>query len=100
MSELMSGPVRLAAALDGPRDAPVLVLGGSSHHRDLWEPSRAGSTSRLLRYGHPGTAARPPRQARTPSPTCADVLRLLDEFEWERVVLWRVARWDGRDVAL
>ena len=104
MSELMPGPVRLAAALDGPRDAPVLVLGNSlGTTRDLWEPQLAalGEHFRLLRYEHRGHGGSPaPPGPYTLADLGADVLRLLDDFGvGARVVLRRVAGRDGRDVA-
>ncbi len=81
-------PVRLAAALDGPRHAPVLVLGNSlGTTRELWEPQLAilGEHFRLLRYelrGHGGSPA--PPGPYTIAELGADVLRLLDDFGVER----------------
>ena len=77
-------PVRLAASLDGPRDAPVLVLGNSlGTTRDLWDPQIAalGEHFRLLRYEHRGHGGSPaPPGPYTIAALGADVLRLLDEF--------------------
>ena len=64
MSEPMPGPVRLAATLDGPRDAPVLVLGNSlGTTRDLWEPQLAGAGRAL-----PAAPLRAPRARRLARP--------------------------------
>ena len=80
----MSDLVRLAASLDGPRDAPVLVLGNSlGSTRDLWEPQLAvlGEHFRLLRYEHRGHGGSPaPAGPYTIAELGADVLRLLDGF--------------------
>jgi 3-oxoadipate enol-lactonase len=77
-------PVRLAASLDGPRDAPVLVLGNSlGSTRELWEPQLPGLGEhfRLLRYEHRGHGGSPaPRGPYTIAGLGADVLRLLDDF--------------------
>ncbi len=77
-------PVRLAASLDGPRDAPVLVLGNSlGTTRELWEPQLAGLGEhfRLLRYEHRGHGGSPaPPGPYTIAELGADVLRLLDDF--------------------
>jgi 3-oxoadipate enol-lactonase len=115
MSELMTGPVRLAAALDGPRDAPVLVLGNSlGTTRDLWEPQLAtlGEHFRLLRYEHRGHGGSPaPPGPYTLADLGADVLRLLDDFGVEHasycgvslggmVGMWLAAHAPGRIDAL
>jgi 3-oxoadipate enol-lactonase len=77
-------PVRLAASLDGPRDAPVLVLGNSlGSTRELWEPQlpALGEHFRLLRYEHRGHGGSPaPPGPYTIAGLGADVLRLLDDF--------------------
>ena len=77
-------PVRLAASLDGPRDAPVLVLGNSlGSTRELWEPQLPvlGEHFRLLRYEHRGHGGSPaPPGPYTIAELGADVLRLLDDF--------------------
>ncbi|HEY5354094.1 MAG TPA: 3-oxoadipate enol-lactonase [Streptosporangiaceae bacterium] len=107
--------VRLAATLDGPRDAPVLVLGNSlGTTRELWEPQIAalGEHFRLLRYehrGHGGSPAPPGRY--TIADLGADVLRLLDDFGVEHasycgvslggmVGMWLAANAPGRIDAL
>lgn len=115
MSELMSGPVRLAATLDGPRDAPVLVLGNSlGTTRDLWEPQLAalGEHFRLLRYEHRGHGGSPaPPGPYSLADLGADVLRLLDDFGVEHtsycgvslggmVGMWLAANAPGRIDAL
>ena len=80
----MSDPVRLAASLEGPQDAPVLVLGNSlGSTRDLWEPQLAvlGKHFRLLRYEHRGHGGSPaPPGPYTIAELGTDVLRLLDGF--------------------
>ena len=77
-------PVRLAASLDGPPDAPVLVLGNSlGSTRELWEPQLLvlGEHFRLLRYEHRGHGGSPaPPGPYTIAELGADVLRLLDDF--------------------
>ncbi len=77
-------PVRLAASLEGPRDAPVLVLGNSlGSSRRLWEPQipALGDHFRLLRYEHRGHGGSPaPPGPYTIADLGADVLRLLDDF--------------------
>jgi 3-oxoadipate enol-lactonase len=77
-------PVRLAASLDGPRDAPVLVLGNSlGSTRELWEPQlpALGEHFRLLRYEHRGHGGSPaPPGPYAVADLGADVLRLLDDF--------------------
>jgi 3-oxoadipate enol-lactonase len=55
MSE--SGPLRLAARIDGPPDAPVLVLGNSlGTSSELWQPQLPALAGRfrLVRYELPG----------------------------------------------
>ncbi|HUZ22983.1 MAG TPA: 3-oxoadipate enol-lactonase [Streptosporangiaceae bacterium] len=98
MSE--SGPARreavpLAASLEGPADAPVLVLGNSlGTSRACWQPQVAALSRhfRLLRYelrGH-GTAA----GGLSPAPPgpysvaelAGDVLALLDAHDVERTL--------------
>jgi 3-oxoadipate enol-lactonase len=57
MSEPAAAPVRLAASLEGPAGAPVLVLGNSlGTSCAVWEPQRAVLRRhfRLLRYEHRG----------------------------------------------
>jgi len=81
-------PIRLAASLDGPSGAPVLVLGNSlGTSRTVWErqlPVLAGHW-RLLRYdlpGHGGSAAAP--GAHSIGALGTGVLALLDSFGVER----------------
>jgi 3-oxoadipate enol-lactonase len=107
--------VRLAASLDGPRDAPVLVLGNSlGTTRELWEPQIAalGEHFRLLRYEHRGHGGSPaPPGPYTIADLGADVLRLLDDFGIEHasycgvslggmVGMWLAANAPGRIDAL
>jgi 3-oxoadipate enol-lactonase len=110
-----SRSVRLAASLDGPRDAPVLVLGNSlGTTRELWEPQIAalGEHFRLLRYEHRGHGGSPaPPGPYTIADLGADVLRLLDDFGIEHasycgvslggmVGMWLAANAPGRIDAL
>ena len=77
------GTVRLAASLEGPAGAPVLVLGNSlGTTGELWRPQLAalGARFRLLRYEHRGHGGSPaPPGPYTMAGLGADVLRLLDE---------------------
>ncbi|HXP20010.1 MAG TPA: 3-oxoadipate enol-lactonase [Streptosporangiaceae bacterium] len=83
-----SGSLGLTASLDGPPDAPVLVLGNSlGTTRAVWEPQLPafGSHFRLLRYEHPGHGG----SAAAPGPYSieelgAGVLALLDSCGIER----------------
>ena len=81
-------PVRLAASLDGPRRAPVVVLGNSmGTTRDVWDPQllALGDGFRLLRYEHRGHGGSPaPPGPYAIADLAADVLRLLDDFGIER----------------
>jgi 3-oxoadipate enol-lactonase len=81
-------PVRLAASLDGPRRAPVLVLGNSlGTTREIWDPQllALGDGFRLLRYEHRGHGGSPaPPGPYALADLAADVLRLLDDFGVER----------------
>ena len=80
--------VRLAATLDGPRHAPVLILGNSlGTTRELWQPQLATLEDhfRLLRYEHRGHGGSPaPPGPYTIAELGADVLRLLNDFGVER----------------
>jgi 3-oxoadipate enol-lactonase len=80
--------VRLAASLDGPRRAPVVVLGNSmGTTRDVWDPQllALGDGFRLLRYEHRGHGGSPaPPGPYALADLAADVLRLLDDFGIER----------------
>jgi 3-oxoadipate enol-lactonase len=82
------GPVRLAASLDGPRRAPVIVLGNSmGTTREVWDPQllALGDGFRLLRYEHRGHGGSPaPPGPYAIADLAADVLRLLDDFGVER----------------
>jgi 3-oxoadipate enol-lactonase len=81
-------PVRLAASLDGPRGAPVVVLGNSmGTTREVWDPQllALGEGFRLLRYEHRGHGGSPaPPGPYALGDLAADVLRLLDDFGVER----------------
>jgi 3-oxoadipate enol-lactonase len=78
----MSEPVRLAATLEGPAGAPVVVLGNSlGTTREAWEPQVAalGERFRLLRFEHRGHGGSPaPPGPYTIAELGADVIALLD----------------------
>ena len=78
----MSEPVRLAATLEGPADAPVVVLGNSLGTTcEVWEPQVAalGKRFRLLRFEHRGHGGSPaPPGPYTIAELGADVIALLD----------------------
>src|SRR6266566_885636 len=62
MSDPPRAPVRLAASLDGPPGAPVLVLGNSlGTSRAVWDPQVPALAAhfRLLRYELPGHGGSP-----------------------------------------
>jgi 3-oxoadipate enol-lactonase len=81
------GPVRLVASLEGPADAPVLILGNSlGTSRACWQPQVPVLSRhfRLLRYEHRGHGT--PAGGQSPAPPdpysvadlAGDVLALLD----------------------
>jgi 3-oxoadipate enol-lactonase len=80
----MSEPVRLAATLEGPAGAPVVVLGNSlGTTREAWAPQAAvlGERFRLLRFEHRGHGGSPaPPGPYTVGELAADVIALLDGF--------------------
>jgi 3-oxoadipate enol-lactonase len=80
----MSEPVRLAATLEGPAGAPVVVLGNSlGTTGEVWAPQAAvlGERFQLLRFEHRGHGGSPaPPGPYTIGELGADVLRLLDGF--------------------
>jgi 3-oxoadipate enol-lactonase len=80
----MTQPLALAASLEGPPGAPVLVLGNSlGTTGEVWEPQAAalGEWFRLLRFEHRGHGGSPaPPGPYTIADLGADVLRLLDGF--------------------
>jgi 3-oxoadipate enol-lactonase len=80
--------VTLAHTLDGPGDAPVLVLPSSlGTTRELWEPQLAAFARdfRVLRYEHRGHGESPvPPGPYAMADLAADALALLDELEIER----------------
>jgi 3-oxoadipate enol-lactonase len=89
------GPVRLAATLDGPPGAPVLVLGNSlGTSAGLWQPQLPvlARHFRLLRYEHRGHGQA--GRAFSPAPAGpysigelgADVLALLDRYQIDRAL--------------
>src|SRR5438876_10112462 len=77
----MSEPVRLAATLEGPAGAPVVVLGNSLGTTcEVWAPQAAalGERFRLLRFEHRGHGGSPaPAGPYTIGELGADVLRRL-----------------------
>ena len=110
-----AAPVRLSATLDGPRHAPVLILGNSlGTTRELWEPQLAGLGEhfRLLRFEHRGHGGSPaPPGPYSLADLGADVLRVLDDFGVEHaaycgvslggmVGMWLAANAPGRIGAL
>jgi 3-oxoadipate enol-lactonase len=121
MSDLADrGPVRLAASLDGPGGAPVLVLGNSlGTSRALWDPQLPALAGRfrLLRYEHrghgqPGGQFSPaPPGPYTIADLGADVLALLDRYDigeamycgvslGAMVGIWLAAQASGRITSL
>jgi 3-oxoadipate enol-lactonase len=89
-----SGPVPLAASLEGPPGAPVLVLGNSlGTSRACWDPQMPALTRhfQVLRYEHRGHGAAPaglspaPPGPYTIADLAADVLALLDARGIDRV---------------
>jgi len=80
----MTQPLALAASLEGPAGAPVLVLGNSlGTTGEVWEPQAAalGERFRLLRFEHRGHGGSPSLPGPyTIAELGADVLRLLDGF--------------------
>jgi 3-oxoadipate enol-lactonase len=110
-----AAPVRLSATLNGPRQAPVLILGNSlGTTRQLWEPQLAalGEHFRLLSYEHRGHGGSPaPPGPYSLADLGADVLRVLDDFGVEHaaycgvslggmVGMWLAANAPGRIDAL
>src|SRR5262245_43499966 len=80
----MSEPVRLAATLEGPAGAPVIVLGNSlGTTGEVWAPQAAvlGERFRLLRFEHRGHGGSPaPPGPYAVGELAADVIALLDGF--------------------
>jgi 3-oxoadipate enol-lactonase len=80
----MTQPLDLAASLEGPAGAPVLVLGNSlGTTGEVWEPQAAalGERFRLLRFEHRGHGGSPsPPGPYTLGELGADVIGLLDGF--------------------
>ena len=80
----MSEPVRLAATLEGPAGAPVVVLGNSlGTTGEVWAPQAAvlAERFRLLRFEHRGHGGSPaPPGPYTIDELGADVIALLDGF--------------------
>jgi 3-oxoadipate enol-lactonase len=110
-----AAPVRLSATLNGPREAPVLILGNSlGTTRELWKPQLAGLGEhfRLLSYEHRGHSGSPaPPGPYSLADLGADVLRVLDDFGVEHaaycgvslggmVGMWLAANAPGRIDAL
>jgi 3-oxoadipate enol-lactonase len=80
----MSEPARLAATLEGPPGAPVVVLGNSlGTTSELWDRQAAALRERfrLLRFEHRGHGGSPaPAGPYTIAGLGADVIGLLDRF--------------------
>ena len=87
----MSAAVGLHHRIDGPKDAPVLVLGHSiGCDKSMWDPQVQALSERfsLLRYDHRGHGGSPvPPGPYSLDDLGADVLALLDRLELERVHL-------------
>jgi 3-oxoadipate enol-lactonase len=87
----VSEPVSLSYTVDGPQDAPVLVLGGSlGSTTAMWEPQLDALTGRfrLVRYDHRGHGGSPvPEGPYQLAELGADVLALLDTLGLDRVHL-------------
>jgi 3-oxoadipate enol-lactonase len=85
----VSEPVAVHHRLDGPGDAPVLVLGHSiGCDLGMWDPQMEALSARfrVLRYDHRGHGASPvPSGPYSLDDLGADVLALLDRLELERV---------------
>ena len=104
VTQPMSEPVRLAATLEGPAGAPVVVLGNSlGTTGEVWEPQAAamGERFRLLRFEHRGHggcrgAARPLHDRRAGRGRAAAAGRLRGA---DRLLLRHLAGRDDRDVA-
>ena len=100
----MTEPLALAASLEGPAGAPVLVLGNSlGTTGEVWEPQAAalGERFRLLRFEHRGPrrvarAARALHDRRTGRGRAAAAGRLRGAG---RLLLRHLAGRDDRDVA-
>ncbi len=79
-----SGPVRLAVSVEGPEEAPPLVLGNSLGTTSrLWQPQLAALRTRfrLIRYEHRGHGGSPaPPGPYSLADLGGDVLRLLDDL--------------------
>ncbi len=79
-----AAPVRLAVTVEGPADAPPLVLGNSlGTTAELWQPQLAAlrGRCRLIRYEHRGHGGSPaPPGPYTLADLGDDVLRLLDDL--------------------
>jgi 3-oxoadipate enol-lactonase len=80
-------PLRLAASLDGPPGAPVLVLGNSiGTTRAVWDPQAGalGARFRLLRFEYPGHGGSPaPAGPYSIGDLARGVLALLDDYQVE-----------------
>jgi 3-oxoadipate enol-lactonase len=126
MSDPARAAVRLAASLEGPPGAPVLVLGNSlGTSRAVWDPQAPALREhfRLLRYEHRGHGRSAPaalgEPGRSPAPAGPyaigelgrDVLALLDAHEVDRALycgislggmvgIWLAANAPGRIVGL
>jgi 3-oxoadipate enol-lactonase len=85
----------LGYRLDGPEDAPALVLSSSlGTTRELWEPQvpRLAREFRVLTYDHPGHGTSElPEQPYTVEAFAAALLALLGELGLERVSLCGVS---------
>jgi len=85
----LSTAVKLNHTVDGPTDAPVLLLGGSlGTTLAMWEPQVAGLSSALtlVRFDHRGHGRSPvPAGPYAIADLGRDVLALMDDLELRRV---------------
>lgn len=88
MNFLAANGIQLAYRVDGPEDAPVLVLVNSlGTNLDMWEPQMARFSSglRVVRYDSRGHgASEVPTEAYTIEQLGRDLLGLLDALQIER----------------
>lgn len=82
------GPVEVHRTIEGPQDAPVLVLSGSvGSTLDMWQPQRQALSDeyRVLSYDHRGHGKSPvPAGPYAIADLAGDVLAMLDQLEIEK----------------
>jgi 3-oxoadipate enol-lactonase len=81
-------PVQVHYTIEGPQDAPVLLLSGSiGSTLDMWLPQRAALSAeyRVISYDHRGHGKSPvPPGPYTVADIAGDVLALMDQLEVEK----------------